>query len=41
VKDTGELTSYLGEYESPGDTTVIEVMRGATSLKLTVEIGTR
>ncbi len=41
VRDTGGLTSYLGEYASPGDETVIEVIRGTTRLEISVEIGIR
>ncbi|MCK4862764.1 MAG: trypsin-like peptidase domain-containing protein [Dehalococcoidales bacterium] len=41
VRDTSELTSYLGEYNSPGDETVIEVIRGTTTLEISVVIGTR
>jgi len=41
VRDTGDLTSYLGEYASPGDETVIEVIRDNTRLEISVELGTR
>jgi S1-C subfamily serine protease len=41
VRDTGELTSYLGENLSPGDVAVIEALRGNDRLELTVEIGSR
>jgi len=41
VRDTGELTSYLGEYKSPGDESLIEVIRGTTMLEIPVEIGAR
>ena len=41
VRDTGELTSYLGENLSPGDEAVIEVLRGNERLELTVVIGSR
>ncbi|OGO31044.1 MAG: hypothetical protein A2Z29_08235 [Chloroflexi bacterium RBG_16_56_11] len=41
VRDTGELTSYLGENKSPGETTTIEVIRGAERLNITVTVGTR
>lgn len=41
VRDTGDLTSYLGEYASPGDVGVIEVIRGTTRLEISVEIGLR
>jgi S1-C subfamily serine protease len=41
VRDTAELTSYLGENLSPGDEAVIEVLRGSSRLELTVVIGRR
>jgi S1-C subfamily serine protease len=41
VRDTAELTSYLGENLSPGDETVIEVLRGSSHLEMTVQVGTR
>ncbi len=41
VRNMDELTSYLGEYNSPGDETVIEVIRGTTTLEITIEIGER
>jgi putative serine protease PepD len=41
MRNTAELTSYLGEFKSPGDTTVLEVMRGTEKLKITVKVGKR
>jgi len=41
IRNIDELTSYLGEYKSPGDETVIEVIRGTNRLEISVEIGTR
>jgi S1-C subfamily serine protease len=41
VRDTGELTSYLGERKSPGDKVVFEVLRGADRLEIPMEIGER
>lgn len=41
VKDLAELTSYLGEFKSPGDTATIKVIRGTTELELSIEIGNR
>lgn len=41
VRDTADLTSYLGEFNSPGDTTVLDILRGPTRTEITVEIGTR
>ena len=41
VRDMGELTSYLGENLSPGDETVIEVLRGNDRLELDLVIGGR
>jgi len=41
VRDTGDLTSYLGEYLSPGDVVVIEVMWDNTTHEISIEIGER
>jgi S1-C subfamily serine protease len=41
VRDTAELTSYLGENLSPGDEAAIEVLRGNSRLELDITIGTR
>ena len=42
MRDTGELTSYLGEHKSPGDVTVIQVTRGTEeNLTFSVTVGTR
>lgn len=41
VRDTAGLTSYLGEFKSPGEASTIGLIRGANSLELTIEIGTR
>jgi S1-C subfamily serine protease len=41
VKDTGELTSYLGEYKSPGDEITIDIIRGSGSIQITLEVGER
>lgn len=41
VRDAGGLTSYLGEYLSPGDEVVIGVMGGNTMQEISVEIGER
>ncbi len=40
ISDVADLTSYLGEYISPGDTAQLEVMRGTSTLELSVAIGT-
>lgn len=39
IVDIAELTSYLGEYKSPGDEATITVIRGNTRLELSVTIG--
>jgi S1-C subfamily serine protease len=39
MRNTADLTSYLGEFKSPGDTTVIEVIRGTARLKVSVIVG--
>jgi S1-C subfamily serine protease len=41
VGDSGYLTSYLGEYKSPGDEMTIEVIRGGDIIYLSVEVGKR
>jgi len=41
MRNTAELTSYLGEFKSPGDTAVVELLRGATKLKISVIVGKR
>ncbi len=41
VRDMDFLTSYLGEFMSPGDEVVLSIIRGATPLLITIEIGTR
>ena len=41
IKGMADLTSYLGEYTSPGDSTLVEVERGAVLLQLTVILGTK
>ena len=41
MRNIADLTSYLGEFKSPGDTAVLEVIRGSSKLKLTVTVGTR
>ncbi len=41
IRDMAGLTSYLGEYTSPGDSVNIEVERDGVTLELTTELGTR
>jgi S1-C subfamily serine protease len=41
VGDSADLTSYLGEFKSPGDVAKIEVIRGTNELELFIEIGNR
>jgi S1-C subfamily serine protease len=41
VRDSGELTSYLGEYESPGDEVVLDVIRDAAGMEIILVVGTR
>ena len=41
INDMAGLTSYLGEFTSPGDSVNIEVERDGVTLQLTVELGTR
>ncbi len=41
MRNISDLTSYLGEFKSPGDTTVIEAIRGSTKVKVSVIVGKR
>jgi S1-C subfamily serine protease len=41
VNDSGELTSYLGEYKSPGDNMTLDIIRGVSELRLSVIVGER
>jgi len=41
VKDMAELTSYLGDFKSPGDATTIGLIRGSTEIELSMEVGKR
>jgi S1-C subfamily serine protease len=41
VKNISDLTSYLGEFKSPGDTAVLEVIRGTGKLKISITVGKR
>ncbi len=41
MRNIADLTSYLGEFKSPGDVTVIEVIRGTGKLKIPVTVGRR
>ncbi len=41
ISDMAGLTSYLGEYSSPGDSVNIEVERDGVTLELTAELDTR
>jgi 2-alkenal reductase len=41
ARNVADLTSYLGEFKSPGDTMLLEVIRGANRLKIPVIVGLR
>ncbi|OGO45102.1 MAG: hypothetical protein A2Z05_06815 [Chloroflexi bacterium RBG_16_60_22] len=41
VRNTSDLTSYLGEFKSPGDDATLEVMRGTTRMQIPIVVGTR
>ncbi|MFC1915705.1 trypsin-like peptidase domain-containing protein [Chloroflexota bacterium] len=41
IRDIAALTSYLGEYKSPGDNATITLIRGTTEVELSLEIGKR
>jgi S1-C subfamily serine protease len=41
VRDSSELTSYLGEFISPGDTVTLDILRGTTEMELSIEVTER
>jgi S1-C subfamily serine protease len=41
MRNVADLTSYLGEFLSPGNTTIIEVIRGKAKMKMSVTVGKR
>lgn len=41
IRDVTALTSYLGEHKNPGETATLTLIRDATKLELSLEIGTR
>ncbi len=41
VRDSGEITSYLGEFKSPGDTAIITLLRDGDEIELLIVVGTR
>ena len=41
VKDSADLTSYLGEFKSPGDAATIGLIRGTARLNLDIKVGKR
>jgi len=41
VNSMADLTCYLGEFKSPGDTSNLELQRGSGKIKVTVTIGLR
>ncbi len=41
VRDSADLTSYLGEFKSPGDMSEIGLIRNTTRMDISVEIGKR
>jgi S1-C subfamily serine protease len=41
IEDTGQLTSYLGEYKSPGDEIVLDIIRGSGTVQIFIEVGRR
>ena len=41
MRDTGTLTSYLGQYKSPGETATLTLIRDGSKLELSIEIGKR
>lgn len=41
LRDVAELTSYLGEHKSPGDATIVTLLRDNSKKDIFLEIGTR
>jgi S1-C subfamily serine protease len=41
ARDIADFLSYLGEFKSPGDTAVLELIRGTSKLKVSVTVGLR
>ena len=41
IRNIADLTSYLGEHKNPEDLATLELIRGATKMELTTEIGSR
>lgn len=41
IRDVAGLTSYLGEYKSPGEAATITLIRGNSEMELSLEIGKR
>jgi serine protease Do len=41
VRDTADLTSYLGEFKSPGDSAALNIIRGTARMEISVKVGTR
>jgi S1-C subfamily serine protease len=41
VRDSADLTSYLGEFKSPGDMSEISLLRGTAARDISVEVGKR
>jgi len=41
VTDVADLTSYLGEFKSPGDSVALNIIRGNTKIEISVKVSTR
>jgi S1-C subfamily serine protease len=41
VNSVDDLTSYLGEYKSPADSAILELLRGSGKINITVTVGLR
>ena len=41
IRDVAALTSYLGEFKSPGETTTLTLTRDNVELELSIETGKR
>ncbi len=40
IRNKADLTSYLGEFKSPGEPAILQISRGGATLKITVQLGT-
>jgi S1-C subfamily serine protease len=41
VREVADLTSYLGEFKSPGDSVTLNIIRGTTRMEISVKVNAR